>query len=178
MRSPDRLARPLGLFVVSACLAFGTITACGSGEDEGAVAQESENQPAGDTTSTAVPTSAPVDEMASPETTQEPSAEGELFPDVIGAVAHLDGDGTWTFDATLSSPYDSPDRYADAWRVVGPDGTVYGVRELSHDHASEQPFTRSLSRIEIPEDVSTVTVEGRDQISGWGGGSVTVDLDR
>lgn len=105
-------------------------------------------------------------------------AEGELFPDVIDASATRDGDGTWTFSATLSSPYDSAERYADAWRVVGPDGTVYGTRELLHDHANEQPFTRSESGIEIPDDVDEVTVEGRDQVSGWGGATVAVTLDR
>ena len=96
-------------------------------------------------------------------------ADGELYPDVVGVAATRSADGTWTFDVTLSSPYDSPDRYADAWRVVGPDGEVYGVRELTHDHAAEQPFTRSQSGIVIPDGVTTVTVEGRDQISGWGG---------
>jgi hypothetical protein len=103
---------------------------------------------------------------------------GELFPDVLDATANLDADGTWTFTATMSSPYDSPDRYADAWRVVDADGTVYGIRELTHDHASEQPFTRSQSGIEIPETVASVVVEGRDQVSGWGGETVTVELER
>lgn len=103
---------------------------------------------------------------------------GELFPDVIGATAERGADGLWTFSATLSSPYDTPKRYADAWRVLGPDGEVYGIRELAHDHANEQPFTRSQSGIEIPEDVTVVTVEGRDQISGWGGATVEVELER
>ena len=106
---------------------------------------------------------------------EEPSQD---YPDVIAATAQLDGDGTWTFAATISSPYDTPERYADAWRVLGPDGTVFGVRELAHDHANEQPFTRSRSGIEIPDDVDTVTVEGRDQANGWGGGTVEVVLER
>ena len=118
-----------------------------------------------------------VEEESVPEE-EEASEPEELFPDVLEAVAVLDGSGTWTFDATLSSPYDTPQRYADAWRVVGPDGTVFGIRELTHDHASEQPFTRSQTGIEIPEDVQTVTVEGRDQISGWGGATVEVNLSR
>ena len=78
--------------------------------------------------------------------------------------------------ATLSSPYDTPERYADAFRVIGDDGVVYGVRELLHDHAAKQPFTRSLGPIEIPEGVTSVTVEGRDQVYGWGGDTVTVTL--
>ena len=102
----------------------------------------------------------------------------ELFPDVLEAAASPDDDGTWTVSATLSSPYDSAERYADAWRVVGPDGTVYGERILVHDHASEQPFTRSQSGIEIPDGVETVTVQGRDQVSGWGGATAMIELRR
>lgn len=107
-----------------------------------------------------------------------PAGEAEeLFPDVIDVDARQDGDGTWTFAVTLSSPYDSAERYADAWRVLGPDGEVYGIRELTHDHAGEQPFTRSQSGIEIPPGVDRVVVEGRDQLSGWGGATVEVLLE-
>jgi len=104
-------------------------------------------------------------------------AEIQRHPDVIGATATPTGAG-WTISATLSSPYDSPDRYADAWRVLGPDGTVIAVRELLHDHADEQPFTRSLTGVEIPGGVAAVTIEGRDQQHGWGGTTVTIELDR
>ena len=112
---------------------------------------------------------APVDEA--PTTTVD-----SLFPDVIDADAATSADGTWRFDVTLSSPYDTPERYADAWRILAPDGTVLGVRELAHDHQFEQPFTRSLSGVEIPDDVSTVTIEGRDQLNGWGGESLAFEL--
>lgn len=101
----------------------------------------------------------------------------ELYPDVLAAEAEQQ-DGTWTFQVTMSSPYDSPQRYADAWRVLAPDGTELGVRVLTHDHASEQPFTRSLSGVEIPDDVTTVTIQGRDQLSGWGGATVDLTLAR
>ena len=103
---------------------------------------------------------------------------GRLFPDVIEASAQQSADGTWQFSATLSSPYDSPERYADAWRIMGLDGTVYGTRELAHDHGAEQPFTRSLGSVAIPADVELVTIEGRDQVSGWGGQTVMIELQR
>lgn len=64
--------------------------------------------------------------------------------DVVDATLERSGD-RGRVAATTSSPYDSPDRYADAFRVLAPDGTVLGVRELLHDHANEQPLTRSLS---------------------------------
>ncbi len=107
------------------------------------------------------------------EGTSEP--EEQRFPDVVDAVATADAEG-WRFDVTISSPYDTPERYADAWRIVAPDGTVLGVRELLHDHQFEQPFTRSLAGVEIPDDVETVTVEARDSANGWGGATLVVGL--
>ena len=97
------------------------------------------------------------------------------FPDVIDAGARQVAD-TWTISATLSSPYDTPERYADAWRVLGPDGTVYAERVLLHDHADEQPFTRSESGIEIPDNVTEVVIEGRDLVFGYGGTTFTLVL--
>ena len=105
------------------------------------------------------------------------SGDEQLFPDILDVVVTPEGD-TFRFDVTVSSPYDTPERYADAWRIVAPDGTELGVRELAHDHAAEQPFTRSLTDVEVPPGVTTVTVEGRDQVNGWGGATVTVTIER
>lgn len=99
----------------------------------------------------------------------------QKFPDVLSAELERTG-GAWRVSATISSPYDHPDRYADAFRVLAPDGTVLGVRELLHDHAGEQPFTRSLQDLEIPEGVDEITVEGRDLQHGRGGDTVTVEV--
>lgn len=106
----------------------------------------------------------------------DPPVADDLFPDVLSAAATLADDGTWTIAATLSSPYDTPEQYADAWRVIGPEGTILGVRELLHDHAGEQPFTRSLTGVEIPSGVDTVVIEGRDLANGWGGATITLAL--
>ena len=65
--------------------------------------------------------------------------------------------------------------YADAWRVVAPDGAVLGLRELLHPHVDEQPFTRSLV-VAVPGGVARVTVEARDNRHGWGGAVATVAL--
>ena len=104
-------------------------------------------------------------------------SDEQAFPDIVDVAVIPDGD-TYRFDVTVSSPYDTPERYADAWRIVAPDGTVLGVRELTHDHAAEQPFTRSLSGVVIPPDVTTVTVERRHLATGWGGGTKTVTIER
>jgi hypothetical protein len=97
-------------------------------------------------------------------------------PDVVDVEVSQTGERTYRFDVTISSPYDSPQRYANAWRVLGPDGTVYGVRELLHHHAGEQPFTRSLTGVEVPAGVDTVTVQARDLVNGWGGAVIHVTL--
>lgn len=109
---------------------------------------------------------------ADPET-----ADDDRFPNVIEVSFEREGNGPYSFDVTISSPYDTPERYADAWRVVGLDGTVYGTRELTHDHQFEQPFTRSLAGVEIPDGVGELLVEARDSVHGWGGGTVDIRLD-
>ena len=104
-----------------------------------------------------------------------PATAEQRFPDVV-EVAVTPGPGGATFDVTISSPYDSPQRYADAFRVRSADGDVYGVRELDHDHATEQPFTRSLPDVALPEVITEVVVEARDSRNGWGGGARTVSF--
>jgi len=103
--------------------------------------------------------------------------DDQRFPDVVSAELEPDGDA-YRLSVTLSSPYDSPERYADAFRAVDGDGALLGVRELAHDHANEQPFTRALTGLTIPDGVDRITVEGRDLEHGWGGEAVTIDVPR
>jgi hypothetical protein len=98
-----------------------------------------------------------------------PVAAEQQFPDVVAVEVQPRGDDRFDFDVTVSSPYDTPRRYADAFHVVGPDGKVYGERKLLHDHAGEQPFTRDLYGVEIPAGIRKVTVQARDKKYGYGG---------
>jgi hypothetical protein len=100
----------------------------------------------------------------------------QKYPDVVAAKARATGADTFDFDVTVSSPYDTPQRYADAFRVLGKDGTVLGERILLHDHAGEQPFTRDLYGVRIPRGIRTVTVQARDRQYGYGGKTVEVEL--
>lgn len=90
----------------------------------------------------------------------------------VGECESADGE-QYAFDVTISSPYDSPQRYADAFRVRSVDGTVHAVLELGHDHAAEQPFTRTLRGVQLPPSTAEVVVEARDLQYGWGGGTRT-----
>lgn len=78
---------------------------------------------------------------------------------------------------TVSSPYDSPERYADGWHVLASDGTVLGEHELMHDHAGEQPFTCTQTGLEILEGTEEITVEGRDLENVYGGETVTIPVE-
>jgi len=106
-----------------------------------------------------------------------PSGAGEQqYPDVIAVKVQARAPDRFDFDVTVSSPYDTPQRYADAFRVTGKDGKLYGERILLHDHADEQPFTRDLYGVTIPPGVRSVTVQARDQKYGYGGKTVEVSL--
>ncbi len=108
-----------------------------------------------------------VDEPVGEETSiDEVDTSNADFPVVLAVEAEPRDGNEWNFSVTLSSQYDTPERYADAWRVLDAEGAELGIRVLLHDHANEQPFTRSQV-IEVPAETDTVFIEGRDLVNGW-----------
>ncbi|MEM9577535.1 MAG: hypothetical protein AAF999_11040 [Pseudomonadota bacterium] len=88
-------------------------------------------------------------------------------PKVDHVSARQSANGTWRFDVTISHPDTGWNHYADAWRVLDMDGNQLGIRELAHPHVDEQPFTRSLSGVRIPQGVTRVQIQARDKPGGW-----------
>ena len=86
--------------------------------------------------------------------------------------------GAWTFSVTLSHPDTGWDHYADGWEVLALDGSRLGFRELVHPHVNEQPFTRSLSGVAIPEDTEFVLIRARCNVDGWNEGTTRFKLPR
>jgi hypothetical protein len=80
-------------------------------------------------------------------------------------------EGRLRFDVTVRHDDEGWDHYADAWQVVD-----LGTRELLHPHMNEQPFTRSLRGVAVPESVDHVVVRARCNVHGFGGREVRVDL--
>lgn len=68
---------------------------------------------------------------------------------------------------TLSHPDTGWDHYADGWEVLDANGNRIGYRELAHPHVDEQPFTRSLSGVEIPAGATSVFIRVRCNVDGW-----------
>ncbi|CAN0592823.1 unnamed protein product [Laminaria digitata] len=96
--------------------------------------------------------------------------------DVTDVQVHQASDGSWRFDVTVRHADEGWDHYADRWEVVDAEGNVYGTRVLAHPHVDEQPFTRSLSGIEFPDDLEEVIVRARDSVHGYGGAEVVIPL--
>ena len=84
--------------------------------------------------------------------------------------------GIYTFAVTLQHADTGWDHYADGWEVISPAGDVLGKRVLAHPHVREQPFTRSLSGVNIPQDVRTVSIRAHDSVHGYNKEVFVVEL--
>lgn len=75
--------------------------------------------------------------------------------------------GLWSIKVTLRHHDTSWKHYADDWRVVDKKGNVLADRVLVHPHIHEQPFTRGLNNVKIPENIKIVFIEAHDKVHGW-----------
>lgn len=98
--------------------------------------------------------------------------------DVVDVKVRRNASGTYDFDVSVKSVDKGWNHYADAFEVIGPDGTVLGRRVLLHPHETEQPFTRDLYGVRIPAGVTQVTVRARHEPKGYDGETMTVRLPR
>lgn len=96
--------------------------------------------------------------------------------DVVAAEATPAGAGVWRFEVTVRSRDEGWEAYADRWEVLAPDGRVLGTRELLHPHVNEQPFTRGLGGVRVPEGVEEVTIRAHHSVAGYDGDTLTLDL--
>ena len=121
--------------------------------------------------------------VVSPETTTgaptatEAAASAAECAHVVDVTIEAGSNG-FTVAATVASNDTGWEKYADAWQVLGPDGELLGERILTHPHENEQPFTRSLSGIQIPEGVTEVTVAARDLVLGFCGDAFSIEVPR
>lgn len=84
--------------------------------------------------------------------------------------------GSFTFNVTVFHTDKGWDDYVDIWRIKDEQGNVLGERTLAHPHVNEQPFTRSLSGVNIPAGVTKVFVEAHDTINGWNPDAKAVNI--
>lgn len=106
--------------------------------------------------------------------TGHPVLAGEA--DVIEVKVKKTGKEEYRFDVTVRHADTGWDHYANKWDVVAPDRTVLGTRKLYHPHVNEQPFTRSLSGVQIPAGITEVIIRAHDSNHEYGGKTITVEL--
>ncbi len=100
------------------------------------------------------------------------------YAQVRNVVMEEHSDGRWSFSVTVRHADSGWDHYADLWQVVADEsGEVLGERPLAHPHTNEQPFTRSLSGVEIPPSVEAVRVRAKCSQHGYEGRQVRIPLD-
>lgn len=97
---------------------------------------------------------------------------------ILAADFHHSDGNRWSVNVALRHADSGWDHYADRWRILDAEGNVLGVRVLHHPHVNEQPFTRGLTGVELPEGVSKVFVEAHDTMHGWASDRLSVDLSR
>ena len=122
--------------------------------------------------------------MSSPRQKNPEPREGYGNADVEYVRAVENAEHSWTFQVTVRHPDKGWDDYADGWDVVTPDGIVLKpdssekyTRILLHPHVNEQPFTRSQSGIVIPGEITKVRVRAHDNVDGYGGQEIIVNLE-
>jgi hypothetical protein len=86
--------------------------------------------------------------------------------------------GSWTFNVTVRHDDSGWDHYADLWIVMDRDTEkVLGSRVLAHPHTTEQPFTRSLSRVRISDNIRYIEVRAKCKLHDYRGKRVIIDLE-
>jgi hypothetical protein len=85
---------------------------------------------------------------------------------------------SWIVKVTLEHSDTGWDHYADIWQVVDAEGNVLGNRILHHPHVQEQPFTRNLAGVKVPDGISTLYIQAHDKVHGWATNKLKVDLNK
>jgi hypothetical protein len=83
---------------------------------------------------------------------------------------------TYLFRVTIFHKDEGWNHYADKYEIVSPDGKVLGTRVLLHPHVDEQPFTRALAGVKIPEKIKEVIIRAHDSVHKYGGKTMKVPI--
>jgi len=105
-----------------------------------------------------------------------PALAGEA--NVLDVDVSCNNDSICRFDVTVRHDDEGWKHYANRWEVLSPDGKILATRVLAHPHVNEQPFTRSLANVKIPDGLSEVVVRAHDMTHGFGGNELVVQLPR
>jgi len=95
---------------------------------------------------------------------------------IVDATVKKTAQKTYHFSVTLKHADAGWDHYANQWQILTPEHQVLGTRTLFHPHVDEQPFTRSLGGIKVPDNVSTIIIQAGDTVHGISPQTYTLKL--
>jgi len=98
-------------------------------------------------------------------------------PRVLDAEAEKSGMG-WRIEVTVEHKDTGWDDYANAWEVLDENGNQLALRELMHPHVNEQPFTRSLPLVMVPDGTRRVWIVAHASGDGAKSEAYALDLER
>jgi len=82
----------------------------------------------------------------------------------------------WNVHVTIEHADTGWEHYADGWDIYDAAGNLLGSRKLMHPHVDEQPFTRSLSGVVLPDGTREIFVKARCSLDGWSSEMMRVEL--
>ena len=98
--------------------------------------------------------------------------------DVLDVKVKQVSPGVYNFSVTVKHADTGWKHYANKWDILDEKNNVLGTRTLYHPHEDEQPFTRSLGSVSIPESVKKVTIRAHDNVHKYGGKEITIELNK
>ena len=97
--------------------------------------------------------------------------------DVIDAEVKRGDDGSYTFNVTVQHADEGWNHYVDHWLILDKNELVIAARKLAHPHIKEQPFTRNLSYIQIPDEVTEVIIRAHCSVDNYSGKDMIVKIE-
>ncbi|MDA3856871.1 MAG: hypothetical protein PF480_01180 [Roseovarius sp.] len=97
-------------------------------------------------------------------------------PEVLDVKVEKSG-MAWRVGVTVEHPDTGWDHYVDSWEVLDKDGNRLGYRVLHHPHVNEQPFTRSLTNLTLPDGTREIFVKAHCSVDGWSGEAVRAEFE-
>lgn len=96
--------------------------------------------------------------------------------DVLNVTSSCSESNVCSFNVTIKHDDTGWKHYVNKYEILSPSGAVLGTRVLFHPHVNEQPFTRSISNVQIPKDLTSVVVRAYDLVHEYGGKEFTLKL--
>lgn len=96
--------------------------------------------------------------------------------DVLDADIQYESGSRYSFSVTVRHNDTGWDHYADRYEILTPDDRIIAARVLRHPHVQDQPFTRDLRYIPVPDGINRVKIRAHCSRDGYVGAMLEKQL--